>query len=108
MANFVSAKNARKTSLKTFASKSLACLPIKPITAVKDWKLGKVTGNEAASFLIKVAVLEAMRRFSKVKCPFVWTGLQALQVLCYPPFKWIQRLKPFEFVAKGMQVIFFG
>ncbi|PON51456.1 CRAL-TRIO lipid binding domain containing protein [Trema orientale] len=70
--------------------------------------LGNASGSGAvghvAVFVLKVAALETVRRFSKTKCPFVWRGLQALQVLCYPPFKWIQRLAPFKGLVKGVQM----
>ncbi|XP_028191283.1 uncharacterized protein LOC114377090 isoform X1 [Glycine soja] len=56
-------------------------------------------------FLLKVAALEIIRRFSKRRCPCVWRGLQALQILCYPPFKWIQRWAPFKSLVDGMQVL---
>ncbi|KAF6172071.1 hypothetical protein GIB67_029489 [Kingdonia uniflora] len=55
-------------------------------------------------FLLKVAALEVMRRVSRVYCPLVWRSLQALQTLCYPPFKWIQRWTPFKELVLGMQV----
>ncbi|KAL5710912.1 hypothetical protein ACHQM5_021421 [Ranunculus cassubicifolius] len=56
-----------------------------------------------ALFLLKVAALEIVRRFSKAKCPVVWHGVQALQVLCYTPLKWIQRWTPLMILVKGMQ-----
>ncbi|XP_061352072.1 phosphatidylinositol/phosphatidylcholine transfer protein SFH4 [Gastrolobium bilobum] len=56
-------------------------------------------------FLLKVAALEILRRFSKRRCPSVWRGLQALQILCYPPFQWIQRWAPFKGLVKSMQVL---
>lgn len=55
-------------------------------------------------FVLKVAALEIVRRFSKSRCPCVWRGLQALQILCYPPFKWIQRWTPVKGLVKSMQV----
>ncbi|KAK4762444.1 hypothetical protein SAY86_008212 [Trapa natans] len=63
-----------------------------------------IVGN-AAFFLLKVAALEAIRRFSKAKCPFVWRGVQALQLLCYPPLKWIQRWAPIRGLIKTMQTL---
>lgn len=60
-------------------------------------------GN-AALFLLKVAALETVRRVSKTKYPFVWRSLQALQVICYPPLKWIQRWAPFKGLVQGLQV----
>ncbi|RYR70258.1 hypothetical protein Ahy_A03g016761 isoform B [Arachis hypogaea] len=56
-------------------------------------------------FLIKVAALEAVRRVSKSRCPCVWRGLQGLQILVYPPFKWIQRWSPFKGLVRSMQVL---
>lgn len=67
--------------------------------------------GHVALFMLKVAALEMVRRFSRAKCPFAWRSIQALQVLCYPPFKWIQRVAPFRSLAKGIQVYtgkFFG
>ncbi|KAK4763773.1 hypothetical protein SAY87_013211 [Trapa incisa] len=63
-----------------------------------------IVGN-AAFFLLKVAALEAIQRFSKAKCPFVWRGVQALQLLCYPPLKWIQRWAPIRGLIKTMQTL---
>ncbi|KAJ6964243.1 hypothetical protein NC652_002505 [Populus alba x Populus x berolinensis] len=60
--------------------------------------------GQVAIFLLKVATLEAVRRVSRSKCPQVWNGLQALQLLCYPPFKWIQRWAPFKGLVKGVQM----
>ena len=61
--------------------------------------------GQAAIFLLKVATLETIRRVSRSKCPQVWNGLQALQLLCYPPFKWIERWAPFKGLVKGVQVV---
>ncbi|KAK3014366.1 hypothetical protein RJ639_009140 [Escallonia herrerae] len=61
------------------------------IASVRFGKIGSGTGSQLAFFLLKVAALEAVRRSSRARCPFVWSGLQALQVLCCPPFKWIQK-----------------
>ncbi|KAL9405161.1 hypothetical protein Peur_002133 [Populus x canadensis] len=60
--------------------------------------------GQVAIFLLKVATLETVRRVSRSKCPQVWNGLQALQLLCYPPFKWIQRWAPFKGLVKGVQM----
>lgn len=62
------------------------------------------TASDAALFLIKVAALETLRRFSKARCPVVWCGIQVLQALCYPPLKWIQRWAPFKGLISSMQV----
>lgn len=56
-------------------------------------------------FLLKVGALEIVRRFSGATCPFVWSGIQALQVVCYPPLKWIERWAPFKGLVSGMQVL---
>ncbi|KAL3844448.1 hypothetical protein ACJIZ3_001851 [Penstemon smallii] len=105
MANFVNTKNVSQSISMTTGSKSVACHPLRSITSLDKWKIGKGTGGQVATFLVKTIALEAVRRFSRAKCPFVWTGLQALQVLCYPPLKWIQRWFPFGFVVEGMQML---
>ncbi|CAN1230988.1 hypothetical protein LINGRAPRIM_LOCUS1509 [Linum grandiflorum] len=61
--------------------------------------------GEVGLFLLKLAALETVRRVSKSKCPPLWHGVQALQFLCYPPFKWIQRWAPLKGLVRGMQMI---
>ncbi|KAL3518214.1 hypothetical protein ACH5RR_020803 [Cinchona calisaya] len=89
---------------KSFIHQSLQKIPFQ-----NHWKshvnLGWVAASPAASFLLKVAALEVVRRFSKARCPFLWSTLQALQVVCYPPFKWIQRWNPFRTLVKGVQML---
>lgn len=66
--------------------------------------VGHPVVGDVGVFLLTTAVLEIVRRFSNAKCPFVWQGLQALQILCFPPFSWIQRWTPFKGLVKNMQV----
>lgn len=73
------------------------------LIASKDRAVRGVAGD-VAFFLLKVAVLETTRRFSNAKCPVAWRGLQAFQMLCYPPFKWV-RWAPFKGLVHGMQVL---
>ncbi|CAO1941434.1 unnamed protein product [Urochloa humidicola] len=54
-------------------------------------------------YVVVVVVLEAVRRVSKARCPFIWNSIQALQVLVYPPFSWIQRWAPLKFLVQGIQ-----
>ncbi|KAJ4978560.1 hypothetical protein NE237_009340 [Protea cynaroides] len=77
----------------------------KHITSLDHVRLGSGTAGHIAFFLAKVTVLELVRRLSKAKCPFLWNGLQGLQLLCYPPFKWIQRWSFFRGLVKGMQAL---
>uniref|UniRef100_A0A2P2K3P8 Uncharacterized protein MANES_04G033100 n=1 Tax=Rhizophora mucronata TaxID=61149 RepID=A0A2P2K3P8_RHIMU len=74
------------------------------ITSLSHGKNGGAVVGHAAIFLLKVAALETIRRVSRSKCPFVWRGLQALQFICYPPFKWIQRWAPFKGLINGVQM----
>ncbi|XP_019454033.1 PREDICTED: uncharacterized protein LOC109355367 isoform X2 [Lupinus angustifolius] len=66
---------------------------------------GSSSVGRATFFLLKLAALEIVRRFSKTRFPCVWQGLQALQILVYPPFRWIQRWAPFMGLVKSMQVL---
>ncbi|GAB4824374.1 hypothetical protein Ancab_007262 [Ancistrocladus abbreviatus] len=59
---------------------------------------------DVALFFVKVAALETVRRFSRARCPFAWRCLQGVQVLRFPPFKWIQRWAPFRGLVKGIQM----
>ncbi|XP_073303889.1 uncharacterized protein [Primulina huaijiensis] len=105
MATFVNNKNMSKSISIASDPKSYSRKPLVPIASLNHWKIGKGAGVPIASFLIKAIALELLRRFSRAKCPFIWSGLQALQVLCYPPFKWIQRWNPFGMLVKGMQML---
>lgn len=69
----------------------------------KDLVVRGVAGD-VAFFLLKVAALETTRRFSRAKCPFAWRSIQAFQMLCYPPFKWVHRWAPLKGLVRGMQV----
>lgn len=93
--------------LITSGQKSLMhqCLQQNPIR--NHWISHKNFGRVApvASFLVNVAALEVVRRFSKARCPFVWSTLQVMQVVCYPPLKWIQRWNPFRILVKRMQML---
>ncbi|KAL6536361.1 hypothetical protein OROGR_012933 [Orobanche gracilis] len=104
MANFVNNKKLLKGLSVASGPKAYAHQLLRPIMSNK-WQIRKGTGGLVASFLIKTIVLEAVRRFSRAKCPFMWTGLQGLQVLCYPPLKWIQCWNPFRYLVRGMQMI---
>lgn len=66
--------------------------------------LGMGTVSEIGHFLLKLAVLEAVRRISDVYCPVLWQSLQALQCVCLPPLKWIQKWSFFKGFVKCMQV----
>lgn len=77
---------------------------LRRIVNVEQGILGMGTISEVGLFLLKTAILEAVRRFSKAHCPFLWQSLQALQFVCLPPFKWIQKWGLFRGLVKGMQV----
>lgn len=63
------------------------------------------TISEIGIFLLKAAILEAVRRFSKAHCSFLWHSLQALQFICLPPLKWIQKWGFFRGLVKSMQAL---
>lgn len=95
-------KNESKWHSTASGSKSFA--NIRQIDLIKYGKQRRGSDNQLVFFLVKVAALETVRRISQSKCPFVWSGLQALQVVCYPPLKWMQRWNPFRVLVEGMQV----
>jgi hypothetical protein len=80
---------------KCFSQNTLNC-----ITSFKKGIKGNKSAGDLGLFLLTTAVLETVRRLSKSKCPIVWQGLQALQLLCYPPLRWIQKWAPFKGLAK--------
>ncbi|AEE78160.1 putative protein [Arabidopsis thaliana] len=77
----------------------------KHVSFGSNGRFGSGTARNAAVFLLKIAVLEVVRRVSKAKCPHLWNSLQALQCLCYPPLKWIQRWAPFKELINAMQML---
>lgn len=110
-----SSKNSQ--SANSLSSKSMHRKPPLPSTlgsiSAKAFKhmvpyksLSQQSGPTAkvAFFILKVAALEAVRRFSKARCSFIWKTIQSLQILCYPPIKWISRWKPFGMLVEGVQV----
>ncbi|KAL1826728.1 hypothetical protein ACET3Z_005140 [Daucus carota] len=107
--NLATSVNTRETvsgiRLVSSRSKSFARESLEKLVTLNGGKLGSGTFGHVAVFLVKVAVLEAIRKLSKSKYPFIWSGLQALQVISYSPFKWMQRWVPFRVLAKGMKML---
>lgn len=89
-----------RLSTKVFSQKAQKC-----ISSMKQGGVVSGAAGDVAAFLLTTAALEIVRRFSKAKCSFIWRGLQTLQLLCYPPFKWIQRWAPFKGLVKNMQTL---
>ncbi|KAG0465157.1 hypothetical protein HPP92_019321 [Vanilla planifolia] len=52
--------------------------------------------------------LETVRRFSEVKVSSLWKVVQAFQIFCYPPFKWLQRWGPLRIIVRGAQITITG
>ena len=114
MANF--AKNFHSSGKPDSEKKYQGTLIASPAKAIspktiknivpKQLILSRESTVQVASFLAKVIALEVVRRISKARCPFIWNSIQALQILGYPPFRWIQRWAPLKFVVQGIQVIF--
>uniref|UniRef100_A0A0E0D8U7 CRAL-TRIO domain-containing protein n=1 Tax=Oryza meridionalis TaxID=40149 RepID=A0A0E0D8U7_9ORYZ len=84
-------------------AKAISPKTVKQIVPGKHLILSGESTSHLASFLVKVIALEVVRRFSKARCPFIWNSIQALQVLGYPPFRWIQQWAPLKFIVQGIQ-----
>lgn len=82
----------------------MAPVPLKHVMPLGRLRLGAGVTNEAVCFLAKVVALEVTRRISSARCPVLWNAVQALQLLSYPPFKWVQRWTPLGFLIRGIQV----
>ncbi|KAJ1292958.1 hypothetical protein BS78_01G030900 [Paspalum vaginatum] len=95
----------RKYQGTLVASPAKAISPkcVNRILPSKQLVFGGDSIGHVASFLIKVVALEAVRRVSRSRCPFIWNSVQALQILVYPPFSWIQRWAPLKFLVQGIQ-----
>ncbi|XAR66302.1 hypothetical protein NMG60_11012482 [Bertholletia excelsa] len=85
---------------KDFSQKTFEC-----VNSMKQVVLGGGACGDIGLFIVKTAALEIVRRYSRAKCPVVWQGLQALEVLCHLPFKWIQTWAPFKALAKYMKAL---
>ncbi|KAI3694592.1 hypothetical protein L1987_77559 [Smallanthus sonchifolius] len=105
-AGSMASRKDSKLTLDASSSKSFSHICLKKIPLLfNDGKIRKSAVIDVSLFLLIVSALEAIRRLSKARCPFVWSGLQALQVFCYPPFKWLQRWYPFRNLIKGAQIL---
>lgn len=105
IASVIHGKKVPRKSLVASRPKAFSGGAYKHIASLSHRGIGSSVIGNAAFFLLRVAALEGLRRLSKAKCPFAWRGLQALQLLCYPPLKWIQRWAPFRGLIKTMQVL---
>ncbi|WCJ41194.1 SEC14 cytosolic factor family protein / phosphoglyceride transfer family protein [Euphorbia peplus] len=101
-----SRKNVYKKNLggATADSKALAQNAYKHLAFQSHSRNVSGAVGHMAIFLLKVAALETVRRVSRSKFPPLWRGVQALQFLCYPPFKWVQKWAPFKGLVKGVQM----
>lgn len=103
----IAGKKGSKTNYVASAPKAFPRRNHRQVALLSCGKIGGGAAGHVAIFLLKVAALETVRRVSRAKCPFIWRGIQALQVICYPPFKLIQRWSPFKGLIRGMQVGYF-
>ncbi|ERN07812.1 hypothetical protein AMTRI_Chr08g204350 [Amborella trichopoda] len=76
---------------------------LKNVASLKNAKIGSDTSVQLISFLLKVAALDVVRRFSKARVPFLWRGIQGLHVLSCLPFKWMEKWRPLRNLVRGTQ-----
>ncbi|OMO91285.1 hypothetical protein COLO4_18478 [Corchorus olitorius] len=98
-------KKGYKGDLVVSSPKAFPKSSYKKLVSIPNRRVVKGAAGDVAIFLLKVAALETVRRVSKAKCPFLWRGIQALQVICYPPVSFIQKWAPFKGLANGMQML---
>lgn len=105
-----SKQNNASTGKKSYEKQLVASRPkgfaqrcYEPLVSLRHGDF-RTTAGCAALFLVKVAALETVRRFSKSRCPCLWQGLQGLQILAYTPVQWFQRWASFRGLVKSMQV----
>lgn len=104
VAGSVTSRWDSKLTLVASGSKPISHTLLNQIPLFNNGKIRKLPVHGVGLFLLKVGALEIVRRLSKARCPSVWSGLQALQVFCYPPLKWLQRWDPLKNLIKGAQV----
>jgi hypothetical protein len=100
----IAGKKMYQKQLVASRPKGFAQRYCEPLVSLRHSDFGNSALGRTTFFLLKVAALEAVRRFSKSRCPCVWRGLQGLQFLVYPPFRGIQRWATFRGLVKSMQV----
>ncbi|KAF7823592.1 sec14 cytosolic factor [Senna tora] len=103
--NLIAGKKAYNKSLVASRPRGFGRKNHEQLVSLIHGGFGSSTVGHITFFLVKVAALEAVRRFTKSRCPAVWRGLQALQIFCYPPFKWIQKWALFKGLVKSMQAL---
>ncbi|XP_061373221.1 uncharacterized protein LOC133315585 [Gastrolobium bilobum] len=101
----ITGKKTYKKLLVASRPKGFAQRNYEHLVSLTHGDFGSSAVGRVTFFLLKVAALETVRRFSKSRFPCIWRGLQGLQILVYPPFKWIQRWAPFRGLVKSMQVL---
>ncbi|KAL0912024.1 hypothetical protein M5K25_017965 [Dendrobium thyrsiflorum] len=94
-----------KSSLVASFQEANPQMTLKHVVPLKSLRLSPNHSGKILSFVIKLAALETVRRFSKAKCPILWRFVQAFQVLGYPPLKWLQRWGPLSLIVRGTQSI---
>lgn len=97
-------KGKSRLSLVAAIPKPYPPKELKKIASSDQNRPGMEMAVEIGWFLLKIGTLEVIRRLSKAHCPSVWHALQALQVVSYSPFKWIEQWRPLSFLVKFMQV----
>ncbi|KAK7272079.1 hypothetical protein RJT34_28465 [Clitoria ternatea] len=103
--NVMAGNKSHKSLLISCHPKSVVHRNHQLLISLIHGRFGSSAVGRITIFLLKVAALEIIRRLSKSRCSCVWRGLQALQILSYPPFKWIERWAPFKGLVKTMQVL---
>ncbi|XP_059666239.1 uncharacterized protein LOC132312039 [Cornus florida] len=101
----IASNKLSKRSVLASTSKGLTQTTLKHITSMRKGIPGSGAIGDIGLFLLKTVALDIVRRFSMANCPLVWHGLQALQLVCYPPLKWIQRWAPFKGLVNFMQTL---
>lgn len=94
-----------KSSLVASFQEANPQMTLKHLAPLKSLRLSPNHSGEVLSFVIKLAALEIVRRFSKARCPILWRFVQAFPVLGYPPLKWLQRWGPLRLIIRGAQSI---
>ncbi|XP_038721372.1 uncharacterized protein LOC120013580 isoform X2 [Tripterygium wilfordii] len=104
LSSLTSRNKVSNRSLVASAHKGFLQSASRSIASLRQGRKSGGVAGDVAVFLLKVAALETVRRVSRSRCPFVWRNIQGLQVLCYPPFKWIQRWAPFKGLIGRIQI----
>eukprot|EP00250_Pteridium_aquilinum_P013729 c21536_g1_i1 orf=76-1539(-) len=99
----VSLSKRRSLAMVTSFRNAVVTTAVQPIVSLKSVRVNKELGGKLLAFAVKVAALEIIRRYTHIRCPPIWACIQSLPLLELPPFSWLRRWGPLNYLLIGSQ-----